>query len=345
MLFVMCTTACAEGFTISGEDFYNKTAGDVLSGKLDLNPINIINGLLSGVFREIAETKALLKAILLVAAASGLLKILSDSFDGSESKDAASFACFVLMAGAAVKIFTEVVGCGADAVHTMCGFITKFEPVFVGLLASAGAVTQAAAFQPVLTASVYVLSLVTDKCILPMIYFSAALGIVGNIGNRIEVGTLNKLLQSTAKWMLTGVLTLFSTILALYGFGTSAMNTVTLKSIKFAVGSLVPVVGGILSDTVDTVLSGAGLLKNAVGTAGMITVLALAAVPVIKIWILMLLLKLTAAVIEPFSDKKIIGILLSVSESAGTVFSLVITCVMLFVISIGIILTSTGVSL
>lgn len=345
ILMLVCVNVRAEEITITGEDFYNKTAQDIVSGKMDLNPINIINNLLKGVFSEITDAKVLLKSILLIAVAAGLLRILSDSFDSSEASNAAGFACFVLMTGSAVKIFAEVIGYGVEVIHTLCGFITKFEPIFVGLLASAGAVTQATAFQPVLTASVYILSVIVDKCILPMTYFSAVLGIVNNIGDRVEVGTLNKLIQSTSKWLLTGVLTLFSTILALYGFGTSAMNTVTLKSIKFAVGSFVPVVGGILSDTIDTVLSGTNLLKNAVGTAGMITVITVAAVPIIKIWIMMMLLKVTAAVIEPFSDKRITNILLSVADSTGTVFSMVITSVMLFVISIGIILTSTGVSL
>ncbi len=345
ILFIFCMPVHAEEITISGENFYNETAQNIVSGELDLNPITIINNFLKSVFDEITRTKTLLKSILLIAAAAGLLRILSDSFGEGEASSAATFACLVLMTGSAVKIFAEVIGYGVEVIHTMCDFITKFEPVFIGLLATAGAVTQAAAFQPVLMASVYILSLIVDKCILPMTYFSAVLGIVNNIGNRLEVGTLNKLLQSTAKWFLTGVLTLFSTISALYGFGTSAMNTVTLKSIKFAVGSFVPVVGGILSDTIDTVLSGTNLLKNAVGTAGMITLITMASVPIIKIWIMMMLLKITAAVIEPFSDKRITGILLSVAESVSIVFSMVITSVMLFVISIGIILVSTGVKL
>ncbi len=345
LVFLFCRPALAEETEIPGEDFYNKTTQEIASGRLDLNPISIVNSLIKGVLAEITTTKALLKAILLIAVSGGLLRILSDSFGKGGANDAAFFACFAMMTAASIKIFTEVVGYGTEVIHTLCGFITKFEPIFVGLLATSGALAQAAAFQPVLAASVYLLSLTVDRLILPLAYFSAVLGIVNNIGNRIEIGTLNKLLQSTSKWVLTGVLTLFSTVLALYGFGTSAANAVATKSIKFAVGSLVPVVGGLLSDTVETVLSGTNLLKNAVGTAGMITVIGVAAVPIIKIWIMMMLLKITAAVTEPFSDKRITNILVSVADSVTTIFSMVITAVMLFVISIGIILVSTGVSL
>lgn len=345
LIFFICCPVGAEEIEIAGEDFYNETAQNVISGRLDLSPVNIVNSLIKGVFAEISATKAVLKAILLIAVSGGLLRILSDSFGEGGANNAAFFACFAMMTAASIKIFSEVVGYGTEVIHSLCGFITKFEPIFVGMLVTSGAVTQAAAFQPVLAASVYLLSLTVDRLILPLAYFSAVLGIVNNIGNRMEIGTLNKLLQSVSKWVLTGVLTLFSTVLALYGFGTSAANTVATKSIKFAVGSLVPVVGGLLSDTVDTVLSGTNLLKNAVGTAGMVTVIAMAAVPVIKIWIMMMLLKITAAITEPFSDKRITNILVSVVDSVTTIFSMVITAVMLFVISIGIILISTGVSL
>lgn len=336
-------TALAQEIEISGEDFFNRTAQEIVTGDLKLSPTNIINMVKDRVFGEITNVKSMLKAIVLVAASAGLLKILSEAFSAGEVGEAAFFACFAMMSGVSVSVFSEAVGYGTGVVHSLCEFITKFEPLFMGLLVSGGAITQAAAFQPVFAASVYIMGLLVDKCILPMAYFSAILGIVNNIGGRVEIGTLNKLLNSAAKWLLTGVLTLFSAILSLYGFGTSALNAVAAKGIKFAVGSLVPVVGGLLSDTVETVISGTNLLKNAVGTAGMITVIVMVAMPVIKIWIMMMLLKITAAVCEPFSDKRLTGILLSVADAVSAVFQMVITAGMLFIISIGIILASTGV--
>ena len=344
IIFFQTSIFAAESVMIPGEEIYNDAVSSVADGNMDLNPVQIVNVLIKSVFSEISETEEILKSILLIATASGLLRILSDSFGNSGSGEAAFFVCFLLMAVSCVEIFSKTVGYGVEIIHTLCEFITKFEPLFIGLLVSCGAVTQAAAFQPVITAGVFILTLVIDKCILPLTYFSATLAIVNNIGNRIEIGTLNNLIKSASKWLLTGVLTLFSAVLTIYGFGTSAFNAVTSRGIKFAVGSFVPVVGGLLSDTVDTVLTGTNLLKNSVGTAGMIAVISIVFVPVVKIWVMMMLLKITAAVIEPFSDKRITNLMLAVSDAVSMVFSMVITAGMLFVISIGIILASTGVT-
>lgn len=345
VLFLMFScTVFAEEIEIDGVDFYNDTTQDIVNGKLDLDPISLINRAKDLIFDEIYEIKPMLKAILLISVSAGILRVLSESFSSKETSEAAFFVCFAMISVTCVSVFSQAVGYGAQVVHGICEFITKFEPILMGLLLSGGAVTQAAVFQPVLAASVYVLGLLVDKCILPMTYFSAILGIVNNMGKRVEIGTLCKLLTSTSKWILTGVLTLFSAILTLYGFGTSALNTVAAKGIKFAVGSLVPVVGNLLSDTIETVISGTNVLKNAVGTAGMITVIVMAAVPCIKVWIMMMLLKVTAAFCEPFSDKRITGVLLSVSDAVSAVFQMVITSGMLFIISISIILIATGVS-
>jgi len=300
---------------------------------------------LDGIKSEIGGLGGFIKTVLITGILSGILKVITDSLGSSEADSAGFFACFSAMTVVALEVFSKVVGYGSDVIHDMCEFITKLEPVFIGLLVSSGAVTQAAAFQPVITASVYVVGFVLDNCILPLTYFSAMLAIVNNLSARIELGTLGKLVQSVSKWILVGILTVFSGIMTFYGITTSSLNTVATKGVKFAVGSLVPVVGNLLSDTVDTVLSGAGLLKNAAGTAGMITIIVILFVPVVKIWVMMMLLKLCAGFVEPFSNKRVTGMLLSMSEAVTGIFAMVITSAVLFLISIGIIISATGVSL
>ena len=106
-------------------------------------------------------------------------------------------------------------------------------------------------------------------------------------------------------------------------------------------GSCVPVVGGLVSDTVETVLSGAKLMKNAVGTAGIITIITICLVPVIKLGVIILMLKLAAAAAEPLTDKRISAMITDIIAPVTMVFSMVISTAMLFIISIAIILGAT----
>ncbi|MBR5809665.1 MAG: hypothetical protein IKY39_06180, partial [Clostridia bacterium] len=177
IFLMLCVSVSAEEIEIAGEEFYNSTANDIVSGKLDLNPVSIINAVKNRIFDEIYEIKPLLKSILLISVAAGLLKVLSDAFSKKETEEAAFFVCFLMMSASCVSVFSQAVGYGAEVVHELCEFITKLEPVLIALLLSQGAITQAAAFQPILASSVYILGLLMDKCILPLTYFSAILGI------------------------------------------------------------------------------------------------------------------------------------------------------------------------
>ena len=46
-----------------------------------------------------------------------------------------------------------------------------------------------------------------------------------------------------------------------------------MKAAKFTISNMVPVVGGVISDTAETLLAGASVLRNAAGVFGMLAVI------------------------------------------------------------------------
>lgn len=131
--------------------------------------------------------------------------------------------------------------------------------------------------------------------LLPLVYAyiaaSAAYAAVGNEGLKRIGGTL--------KWVVTSVLTtvllLFVGYLTVSGVIAGTADAATIKAAKFTMSSMVPVVGGILSDAAETVLAGAGILRNAVGVFGMLAVLCMCVAPFLQLGIHYLAYKITAA--------------------------------------------------
>jgi len=348
LLFVILITlipfknVLAEEHTyIEGEDLYNETAEDIISGDFSLNVNDIIKNTLNLLFDELSKSRSEMISLLVIAALSGLLQILKTTGDTSQTSEAAFFACFVAMAVSALNIFHITVGYGVEVINQISDFVTKLSPVFMILLASGGSVSSAAAFHPLLSSAVYVMTLLVDKVIVPLVYFSSVLGIASHLSPRLQITAFTKLLRSTGKWILTAALTIFSGITALYGFSAPVLDAVSLKAVKFAVGSFVPVVGGLLSDTVETVLSGTKLMKNAVGTAGIISLVAVAIVPVLKILAILIMLEICSAAAEPLTDVRISKMLKEISSSVSLILGMVITVSMLFIISISIIMSVT----
>lgn len=344
MLFMVCVPVSAEDAPVlAGEDLFNDTAQEIVTGEFTLNPIKLINMGLEKLFDEITQSREILVSMLVIAAVSGILNVMQTAWGEGGVSETAFFACFTLMTAAVVRIFSVTVGYGVEVIHALSDFVTKLAPLFTILMVSGGGVASGAAFQPVLSGAVYAITFVVDQCIVPLVYLGAVLGIVNNISQKVQITKFNQLIHSLAKWILTAVLTIFTGITAIYGFSAPVLDGVKMKTVKFAVGSLVPVVGGLLSDTVETVIGGTRLLKNAAGVAGMVVVCSIVLVPILKIGVMILMLKLAAAAIEPLTDKRMTDMVSDIAGSVVTIFSMVITAAMLFIICIGIMVGATGV--
>lgn len=327
---------------IEGESFFNDTVDGLMSGELTINPIELINRFINDFTKEARSSIKTVLTLLLISVLSAVVNVLSSSFGEKTSSEAAFFACFTLMSGLSLKCFTTALDYGAAVIKNMTDFITKLSPAFMLTIAASGAPASAAAFRPVLSGAVYIISMLIESTLMPLMTFGAILGVVGGISDKVQITKFCSVVRSVTKWLMAAVITIFTGISAIYGFNAPALDAMSAKAVKFAMGSLVPVVGGFLSDTLETVISGTRLMKNAVGTAGIIAVLAVCILPVIKIFIIQMVLRLAAAVAEPVTDSRISKMLWEVSQAVTTVFGVVIMTAVLFLINISLIIVFTS---
>ncbi len=345
-LLLFSPAAYAEGEDISpyleGENLFNETVDTLMSGEMELSPVPLINKFINMFIAEARESLQIVLTLLLISVMSAVVNVLSSSFGEKTSSEAAFFACFTLMSGLSLQCFMTALDYGAEVIEKMTDFITKFSPAFMLMIAACGAPASAAAFQPVMSGAVYIISLLIKNTLVPLMTFSAVLGVAGNVSDKVQISNFCRVVRSVTKWLMAAVITLFTGISAIYGFSAPALDAMSAKAVKFAVGSLVPVVGSFLSDTLETVISGTRLMKNSVGTAGIIVLLSACIIPVIKIGIIQLVLRLAAAVAEPVTDARISRMLWEVSEAVTAVFGVVIMTAVLFLINISMIMLFTS---
>ena len=89
------------------------------------------------------------------------------------------------------------------------------------------------------------------------------------------------------KWLITILLSVFLLAFIAYlnlsGVISGGADAATVKAAKFTISNMVPVVGGVISDTAETLLAGAGVLRNAAGVFGMLAVLGICMVPLLNL--------------------------------------------------------------
>ncbi|MBQ7039143.1 MAG: hypothetical protein IJN39_01090 [Clostridia bacterium] len=140
------------------------------------------------------------------------------------------------------------------------------------------------------------------------------------------------------KWILVFLMAIFAGVFGVYGLSGSAIDASAGKAVRFAIGSGIPLVGGVAADSLETVIATLGATRNIIGTVGMCCVVVLAITPVIKTAVLMWIFRLCCTVIEPFSNPKIVKLMSDAAECISLVFSVLISVCLLFVGALGILL-------
>ena len=136
------------------------------------------------------------------------------------------------------------------------------------------------------------------------------------------------------------MLIIFIGLVGIESIATSSADGLAIKLTKFAASNLVPVVGGILSESVETVMGCSQVIKNSVGICGIIATLYLCLAPMLKLGASIIVLRISAAVMEPVCDKRIIKCISDAAGAVSMLFAMVASVAVMFILITAIIINT-----
>jgi stage III sporulation protein AE len=310
------------------------------SGKGTVNSSKISKVVINFVFKELQASMKTIMLIIIIAVLAALINNLQRAFSNEKLSNIAYFACYSLLIIVVAKSFYIGVDLAKETILRMTDFMAALIPVLMFLLASVGGVTQAAVLDPIIIAAVNIGARIYVNLIIPMILMGFALQFVNNISEEYKIDRLTKLINQLALWAQGILMTVFIGIITLRGITSKTIDLVAVKVSKYAIDNFVPIVGKSLSDAISTVAGYSLLLKNALSGLGLVIIVAIVLLPIIKIFIMSLLYKFTAALIEPISDKRIVNVITAAGESLVLIMSCLISVSVMFFIMVSIIATT-----
>ena len=314
----------------------SELSGLDLSEGVDLNEgltkiLDTGSGAVPGILRKAVRSGVLLLAVVVLCA---LVEELSKSVGSSGELDAGALVGALAVTAVAVADVHALVGMGREALEQMGGFSKVLLPTITAAAAASGAPGGAAARQLATMLFSDVLLTLIERLLLPMVYaYVAACTAYAALGNE-GLKRVADLLKWAVRSILTGVLLTFVGYLTVSGVIAGSADAVTLKAAKLTISGMVPVVGGILSDAAETVLAGAGILRNTVGVFGMLGVLALCVVPFLQLGVHYLVYKLTAALAATVSGGRMSALIDRIGGAFGLVLGMTGASALLLLVSL-----------
>ena len=321
----------AEEYT--GDFFDNTNLSDILNEAIQgkINNQTIYKKIIKILGKEVSSNIKILISILVI---HGILKSITDSLENSNVSQIIYFVQYILIVTLIMSNFTEIIKLIKETASNLVGFINVLIPLLLTLMVYTGSITTSTVLEPILLFVSNFIGNIIANILIPVVLIIVVFSVISKITERIQIERISKFLKSSVVWFLGIFLTIFVGIVSLEGTLSSSVDGITAKTAKAAVSSLIPVVGKVLGDVVDSVLGCGIILKNAVGAVGVIVIIGICIVPVIKVAVLSIMYSLASAIVEPVADTKIVKLL----EEMSGVFKLLlaILCSLSVILIIGV---------
>ncbi len=322
----------------SFEQVYNY----IKSGDLKLSPDAVFSYILNLLFGEIKEVFKLLIYIIVAACINSFITALDASFMSKEVNTAVFSAFYAVFIVIIARVYSEAGEVCLKLLQNVCAILSACVPVCISLIVSTANITKGLALRPLYLYFLEIIAKFSKNFVLPMINSLFAISIIGCISNRFSVKNLTDFLRKIIKWGMTLVLSVFIGSVSIVGVITDKVVIKGAKAVKFIFGNFVPVVGRLLSDTVDTVSSAAIIIKNTAGISGIIIIILICLPPILKLFAMSISFRMCAALIEPISDPRLSKILSILSSSVELMLGICISVSVVFAVSISILISIGG---
>ena len=206
----------------------------------------------------------ILGALLLCA----LLDCTRETFTGGELGQVFGAAVTLFLAASAVLPAMDCIKSCVETVRGCSQFMVTFVPVYASVVTACGLPATGSIYYLFLFSAAQIVSSVVSNYLVPLAGVYLALNIAAALSPQIQIQPLLDALKKFVCWVLSFLLAGFVALLTMQNAVSSGMDAMTLKTSKMLVSSLIPVVGGALSDAVSVASGCMRVVKSAVGVYG-----------------------------------------------------------------------------
>lgn len=302
-------------------------------------------GIFLGLFKDFFNTllgeliynKEIIIRIILLVISLALINNLSMVFKNSQISETGFFVIYCMVVTILVSGFMAMSEMISEVLQVLLDFMNALIPSLMLAMSFTGAYTSQGGFCQIILMGIVIVEKLIVVVILPAINIYVILMLVNSLVNEDYISKFAGLISSFVNWFNKTMLAIFT--------GVNMIQTMILPSVDEAkikgfqkVASMVPG-GGAVSDVF---MGTSNVIKNAIGTTALIFVVVIVSVPVLKVMAFSCMYKITTAVIQPVSDKRVVSAVESVSKGAGLLYRTVIFCAGLFCITIAIMCIATN---
>ncbi|HQQ88676.1 MAG TPA: hypothetical protein PLU82_00400 [Oscillospiraceae bacterium] len=229
----------------------------------------------------------------------------------------------------------------SEVISSCQEMLIGYIPVFASIVTAAGSPVSAAAYSSMLLLSSNLAAKLFSGYIVPLSLLLLVISMVAPFTS-FDVGKITAMLKKAAVWSLSFSMVIYTGILGLKTLVGASADSVVDRSAKFVIGTFVPIVGGALSDAMNTAQGCLRLARNVVGAYGILAAAMTCLPSIIELILWQVALNLCAAFCASFEQGKMEKLFAAASDVTGILFAALACSALTVIISTGVLLLTVG---
>lgn len=318
---------------------------ELFQGLLDGNTKDVFiaqgKDILYAVIAEMDAVKYVCVTLLLIGIISTVFMNFSDIFPKQQIADFGFQFTYLMLVIFLVKVNTEVFAVVKNGLEGAVSFLHVFIPSYFWVVGLSGGSATALGFYQVFLIAIYFVEQILVTFILPLISCYMLLCIMNGIWEEERLNLFLELIKKSIQTFLKVLLTMAVGSGMFQSLITPVIDTTKFNTVKKTVEAI-PGIGDLADGSIQVVLGMGVLLKNTMGLLFMVLLLFICAMPILKVFFFMFVVKGCAGIMGLSADKRIINCTNAFGDGIMLLLQTMITAVMFFLILILLVTFSTN---
>jgi len=298
-------------------DFSHLTDGTINQG-------TFISSFLNSLLANLPSVLNSFSLILISVIISSLFNNMASSLDSQTLKSSYGLCSSLCISLSIFNLINTMCVNTISYMRTLCTVMNGFAPVMTVLHIMCGKISTAGLSNATMMMFIALMENIIIEMLIPISSACLIFCIVKAISGDESYGGLSKFIRNTFVTLTVFSMMIFSFVFSFQSTLTQSVDSLSMKTAKFAIGSFIPIVGPSISEALRTVTSSVGVIKNSCGVIAFIAVLLLTLPVIASLYLNKLSLDICASLSGIIGCEREKGIISDASGICG--FTLALTC-------------------
>lgn len=288
--------------------------------------------------RSVSKGLSLTLSLLVIAS---LFKTTKSISENSALNNTYDYFSVILVSLSSYSITAQVFETSKKALDGLTTYFAALMPIMTSLQLAGGNTAVASSSASTLIMFISAVEIISDKVLITLLGIAFALAIISALPSTVNLRSVSSLIKNTVSVILAFLFSMFGFVMIFQTAVAAAADNAAIRSLKFASGVFIPVIGNMLGENIKSVITAVGTVKATIGAIGAVAIFSIILPPIVYTVLYKLSILLCAIIARVLGLEKESDFLYEINSLFNILVAIMCGIGMLFIISVAVFAKTT----